>query len=434
MIWNRNKKQQEESAFHIEEHRAHVAINLQKYPILEKQIELLGLTLDDLAIIHQLQPHAENVVNQMVESFYNAITKAPELTHIINNHSTLDRLKVTLTKHIQEIFNGRIDERYIEQRKIIAHVHVKIGLPSKWYLNSFQSLTNSFIDFVESRNLSLADVSKAVKAFTKLINLEQQLVIEAYDNKLESIRDNHDRVKQQVVHTVQSTSEELSAVSEETTASIQSLSQQADDISASTQKGLEFVNSTKEKSENGRKLLDTQNVLMTKMSESVQVLDATMSKLKVSSQQINDIVHLVTGIADQTNLLALNASIEAARAGEHGKGFAVVAEEVRKLAEETKSAVQNVSKLILETENNIENMSTSVNAVDGQINEGVHMQEDLSNAFFTIVEAVCGIQTINEHTTEDIHTISQLLEDLSDGTIQVARSAEQLLEITYELN
>lgn len=434
MIWNRSKKTKNATFFDIEQYKKNVKIDLSHNQHLQKQIELLSLTLEDLAIIHQLKFVAADTFVHMTDAFYDAIVKAPELTHMISQNSSIDRLKVTLTKHISEMFDGRIDAQYIEQRKIIAHVHVKIGLPSKWYLNSFQSLTNSFIDFIEDLQISTRESAQAIKAFTKLINFEQQIVIEAYENRVDAIRDEHGRVKQQVIHTVQNTSEELNAISEETTAAIQSLSRQADEIASSTKQGLEFVNSTKEKSENGRALLHTQNELMQKMSASVQMLDETMSKLKISSKQINDIVHLVTGIADQTNLLALNASIEAARAGEHGKGFAVVAEEVRKLAEETKSAVQNVSKLILETENNIENMSVSVNDVDEQINEGVQMQDDLSTSFHTIVEAVSGIQAINESTTEDVNTISRLLDDLTEGTIQVCNSAEQLLEVTYELN
>lgn len=434
MIWNRKKQQTTASFFQLEEFRPYVSINLSQKFTLKKQLDLLDLTTDDLARLRQLKPHADEATKIMVDAFYDAILQAPELTDIIKTHSNIGRLKVTLIKHISEIFDGVIDDAYIEQRKIIAHVHVKIGLSSKWYLNSFQSLINSYIDFILQLKLSTEDTATAIKSFTKIINFEQQLVIEAYDHKLEVIREDNNSVKQRVIQTVQSTSEELNAISEETSASIQSLSQQADEIATSTQQGLVFVNSTKEKSENGRNLLQTQNQLMKNMAGSVQLLDTTMSKLKVSSKQINDIVHLVTGIADQTNLLALNASIEAARAGEHGKGFAVVAEEVRKLAEETKSAVQNVAKLILETENNIENMSHSVNTVDKQISDGVNMQEDLSNAFHTIVEAVVGIQNINEHTTEDVNTISKLLEDLSESTIQVTQSAEKLLEVSYELN
>lgn len=434
MIWNRQKNKQNSSFFEVEEYRSQVSINLSKHKTFLKQLDLLELTVDDLACIRQLKPLASEAIEKMVTAFYAAVLQAPDLTTIISTHSNIERLKVTLIKHIGEIFEGKINDTYIEQRKIIAHVHVRIGLPSKWYLNSFQSLINSFICFILELNLNAKDTALAIKSFTKLINFEQQLVIEAYDNKLDAIRESGDLVKQQVIQTVQTTSEELNAISEETTASIQSLSQQADEIATSTQQGLEFVNSTKDKSENGRKLLQTQNQLMENMSDSVQLLDSTMKKLKVSSQQINDIVHLVTGIADQTNLLALNASIEAARAGEHGKGFAVVADEVRKLAEETKAAVQNVAKLILETENNIENMSHSVNAVDHQITDGVSMQADLSNAFNMIVEAVAGIQNINEHTTEDVNNISKLLDDLSEGTLQVTKSAEKLLEITYELH
>lgn len=143
--------------------------------------------------------------------------------------------------------------------------------------------------------------------------------------------------KNSLVTTIQSTAEELNAISEETAASLLVISSQTDDIAVATKQGLSFVADTQEKSRRGQQQLKEQNDLIQVILQSVNGLEVTMNQLRTSSQKISEIVGLVTGIADQTNLLALNASIEAARAGEHGKGFAVVAEEVRKLAEETKT-------------------------------------------------------------------------------------------------
>lgn len=435
VLWSSKRNtNKSNSYFNIDQYIGQVALDISKYPELQKQTELLQLTLEDLAIIKQLQPLSKELIIEMVDSFYNSISQSSDLINIINKYSAIERLKGTLTRHITEIFNCHIDDEYIQQRIKIAHVHVHIGLKSKWYINSFQSLTTTFSKFIQQLELSNYDTALAINAFSKIINLEQQIVIEAYEIKQENERIQAKEFKHNIVLSVQSTSQELSAVSEETLASVQLLANQANDITHSTQQGLEFVSSTQEKSENGKQLLKEQTKLMNQMSKSVSTLDDTMSQLRVSSHKINEIVHLVTDIADQTNLLALNASIEAARAGEHGKGFAVVADEVRKLAEETKSAVQNVSHLIEDTESNIENMSGSVKGVDAQITNGVSMQSELEKSFLKIAEEVAGIKNINEDTLKDITTISQLLHDLSEGATQVSTSADQLTNIANNLD
>ncbi|WP_325166706.1 globin-coupled sensor protein [Viridibacillus soli] len=433
-IWTmRRNSKEKESFFHTDQYINQVTLNVTKHQDIQKQFQLLNLTTRDLAILKQLQPLTEDLISEMVEKFYDAISQSPDLMGIIQKNSAINKLKITLNRHLSEMFDCQINDAYIEQRKVIAQVHVRIGLQSKWYINSFQSLTTSFTHFVNSLELSTKEATLAIDTFSKLINLEQQLVIEAYENEQDRIREKQDGMKQTVVISVQNTAEELSAISQETTVSLQSLANQSDDIAHSTKQGLMFVTSTQEKSESGKQLLDAQTKLMNKMSSSVSLLDKTMSRLRISSKEITEIVHLVTDIADQTNLLALNASIEAARAGEHGKGFAVVADEVRKLAEETKSAVQNVSHLIKDTENNIGNMSVSVKEVDVQISKGVEMQSDLSQSFNIIAEAVAGIKEKNENTTRDITSISHLLDDLSQGAAQVSASSDQLIDITSQL-
>lgn len=420
--------------FKINDYVHKVQLDISHNADLSKQIELLKLTKEDLAVLKQLEPQITPFIPEMVDEFYGAISLSSNLMNIINSVSRIDKLKVTLTRHLTEIFNCQINQNYIEQRKIIAHVHVRIDLKSKWYLASFQSLITTFNNFIFNLNLNADDTAKAINAFTKVINLEQQLVIEAYEIEEMRIRTKETEAKQSLISTVQQTAEELNAITVETNFALLEIDRQTTDISNSTQQGLNFVAETEEKSNLGSEHLKLQTNIMNTVLEKVTELETAMAALRVSSNKISEIVNLVTSIADQTNLLALNASIEAARAGEHGKGFAVVADEVRKLAEETKNAVQNVSHLIKETENNIIDMSSSVSSVDDQVHKSVATQNSLADSFTAITEAVSGIKTQYIDTTKDIQTISQLINDLSLASKQISDSSDSLVVTVNELN
>lgn len=332
------------------------------------------------------------------------------------------------------MFNGHINADYIESRNRIAVTHVRIGLKSDWYLTSFQSFFSSFSHFLTNLNLSREDTVLALNAFSKLLNLEKQMVIRAYDFEQERIRTELDNVKSSMLSTAYDIVEKLNTMNQDTTNSLQLISTQSESIKNATSQGLGLVENTEYQSIEGKKELETQSILMDKILSSLEMLENSMVALKTSSHKISEIVKLVTGIADQTNLLALNASIEAARAGEHGKGFAVVANEVRKLAEETKTAVRNVSFLIEETENNIVNMTSSVHNVDNQVKLSVDAQKGLAASFEQIAEALYGIRHEYGSTFKDIDEISKAITDLAESTTLISSSSDSLLNVVDELS
>ena len=105
-----------------------VTLDVTNHSEVQKQIALIHLAKNDLAILHHLQPHIEKILNSTVDSFYKSLEAEPSLMKIIANHQSVERLKKTLYYHINEMFGGVIDSNYLSQRKKIAQVHVKIGL------------------------------------------------------------------------------------------------------------------------------------------------------------------------------------------------------------------------------------------------------------------------------------------------------------------
>ncbi|TVX89616.1 methyl-accepting chemotaxis protein [Paenibacillus agilis] len=149
------------------------------------------------------------------------------------------------------------------------------------------------------------------------------------------------------------------------------------------------------------------------------------NQLAGQSQQIEAIVSSIQQIARQTNLLALNASIEAARAGEHGKGFAVVAHEVRKLAEQTGQAAEQIGGQLQSVIVQTKQLSVTMGRSADEIQTGTKIARDAGEQFESLHEAV---QRVAEHIQE----VSAASEEMSAGTEQVSASMNGLAAIAKD--
>jgi methyl-accepting chemotaxis protein len=171
---------------------------------------------------------------------------------------------------------------------------------------------------------------------------------------------------------------------------------------------------------------------MRAISDAVNSSAESVSELGKRGEQIGEIIGVINDIADQTNLLALNAAIEAARAGEHGRGFAVVADEVRKLAERTTSATEEVSTSIREIQSETEKAVGQMNSGTQQVDDGVLKATQAGDSLEKIVKGAIEVQTMIESiaATADEQSsvaseISQNIQNVNATTAQVAEGASQ---------
>ncbi|MBU0905077.1 MAG: globin-coupled sensor protein [Firmicutes bacterium] len=400
---------------------------------LARQIDVISLTESDLTFIKVLEPIVTDYIDFIVNQFYENITKQPNLQLIIDTFSSVDKLKMTFKKHILELFTGIIDEEFIGKRIKIAHVHVKVGLNTKWYISAFQNLLNSLVDLFDRQIENRVDFVNAVKSVSKLLNLEQQLVLEAYEEEME----NHRRVqeeKRNKIKQVGTTAEELAAIAEETSASIEYLTGQSVAIVNLAKHGSELSIQAETYSNNGMIHLQKSQESLDFTKKSVEKIILNSNELERISKQIFEVISIIKSISEQTNLLALNASIESARAGEYGKGFSVVANEIRKLSDLTKKSILDVSKLITETNIQVSNVSASVFEVEEIIQNGSTIMNETNQAFKEIIKSMLLNKEQNNLIEKEIDSFSSVIAEISSASSQVASIADGLNEATHELN
>ncbi|MBO5303590.1 MAG: hypothetical protein J6A92_06025 [Lachnospiraceae bacterium] len=207
--------------------------------------------------------------------------------------------------------------------------------------------------------------------------------------------------------------------------SMEDISAQLSGLSTMNHRTAALAEEIGENTQENQKRMDDATSNMEQIYQSTDNCKQIITTLGEESKEIIGIVQTITGISSKTNILALNATIEAARAGEQGKGFAVVAEEIQKLAEQTKNAVEDIGTIVHQV---VRNTEEAVNAME----QNVIFTQTGMDSIQKANESSVLITSSNEEMVGQIHAIDEVAEVIKSKSGEILDGMKQISSNTQE--
>ncbi|HEX5355839.1 MAG TPA: methyl-accepting chemotaxis protein [Aquabacterium sp.] len=339
--------------------------------------------------------------------------------HMNANQALIARMITVFNEHRQ--YNMTIGQRGAEEAAAIQQTANTISL----IVSTVTLLTISLIGWAIARSLIHqlgGEPAYAAEIVSRVAqgDLTVQVEVRPGDSTsmLAAIKRMTDRLSH-IIGDVRSSSHALSAAAEQVSATAQSISQGAAEQASSveeTSATIEQAASSVQQNADNAKVTES---LSTKAAKDALEGGQAVKDTVVAMKTIADKISIVDDIAYQTNLLALNAAIEAARAGEHGKGFAVVADEVRKLAERSQEAAQEIGEVAKSSVSLAERAGQLLDTIVPSIARTSDLVQEIASASN---EQATGIGQINTAVTQ----LSQLTQENSSSSEELAATAEEM--------
>lgn len=396
------------------------------------------LTLKKEIMVYSKQGKKQQVI-QLMDELHAAILGFKESNEQLVDFNR-DSVQEKETVVRQVYYSG------IRNNLILLVVAILIGGATAFYLTRLISSSLKQVSLAMKRvangDLTVEEIKVKSKDEIGTVVLSLNQMVKDLATTIGSVQDSSTQVAAQ--------SEELSASAEQSTQAAETIAQislesakgaerqlqTVTDVTSSIEEMSLGIQQIARESEEMLAIAENASTLVKKGANTVQVVTSQMKEIHQSvdetthiimslgerSNEIGRATDLITDLSNQTNLLALNAAIEAARAGEQGKGFAVVAAEVRKLAEESKRSAEQIALIVESIQHETNRSILSMNEGNNKVKQGLTYTEEVNGTFTQIKDTVSGV-------SKKVEGVSAAIEQISAVSNELVLSVEQVQQV-----